>query len=286
MSFKNLIFKTFSTSTKTLAVFASVSIFASSALAAAGPGFTNLSQDDFDKVINELSANSTFHSVTGASSLGAVFGVEVALVGGLTNTPEINRLSKSVDASADVGRLPHASLLAAVSVPLGFTGELLMFPSVSVGDIKYQQFGGAIKWTATEALVLPFNIAARAFITKNEISFKQTLNNASTGNVPVEVTVAQENSQTGLQLLVSPNLPMIEPYAGIGMVSAKGKVNMTGATTGTIFGFTSAQSAESSPTSTQFLIGVNANLLLLNLGMEYSRAFGTDSYNAKLGFKF
>ncbi len=267
--------------------FFTASLFiASSAAFGAGPGFTNLTQDDFDKVINELSANSTFHSVTGAGSLGSVFGVEVGLVGGLTNTPEINRLSKTVDASADVGRLPHASLLAAVSVPLGFTGELLVFPSVSVGDIKYQQFGGAIKWTATEALVLPFNLAARAFITKNEISFKQTLNNATTGNVPVEVTVAQENSQTGLQLLVSPNLPVFEPYAGIGIVSAKGKVAMTGATTGTIFGFTSAQNAESSPSSTQYLLGLNVNLLILNIGIEYSRAFGTDSYNAKFGFKF
>ena len=267
--------------------FFTASLFiASSAAFGAGPGFTNLTQDDFDKVINELSANSTFHSVTGAGSLGSVFGVEVGLVGGLTNTPEINRLSKTVDASADVGHLPHASLLAAVSVPLGFTGELLVFPSVSVGDIKYQQFGGAIKWTATEALVLPFNLAARAFITKNEISFKQTLNNATTGNVPVEVTVAQENSQTGLQLLVSPNLPVFEPYAGIGIVSAKGKVAMTGATTGTIFGFTSAQNAESSPSSTQYLLGLNVNLLILNIGIEYSRAFGTDSYNAKFGFKF
>lgn len=267
--------------------FFTASLFiASSAAFGAGPGFTNLTQDDFDKVINELSANSTFHSVTGAGSLGSVFGVEVGLVGGLTNTPEINRLSKTVDASADVGRLPHASLLAAVSVPLGFTGELLVFPSVSVGDIKYQQFGGAIKWTATEALVLPFNLAARAFITKNEISFKQTLNNATTGNVPVEVTVAQENSQAGLQLLVSPNLPVFEPYAGIGIVSAKGKVAMTGATTGTIFGFTSAQNAESSPSSTQYLLGLNVNLLILNIGIEYSRAFGTDSYNAKFGFKF
>ncbi len=272
--------------TSFLSFFTASLFIASSAAFGAGPGFTNLTQDDFDKVINELSANSTFHSVTGAGSLGSVFGVEVGLVGGLTNTPEINRLSKTVDASADVGRLPHASLLAAVSVPLGFTGELLVFPSVSVGDIKYQQFGGAIKWTATEALVLPFNLAARAFITKNEIAFKQTLNNATTGNVPVEVTVTQENSQTGLQLLVSPNLPVFEPYAGIGMVSAKGKVAMTGATTGTIFGFTSAQNAESSPSSTQYLLGLNVNLLILNLGIEYSRAFGTDSYNAKFGFKF
>lgn len=253
---------------------------------AAGPGFNNLSQDDFDKAIRELSGNSSYHSVTGAGTLGSIFGIEVGIVGGLTNTPEINAYSKQVDSSADVSRLPHASLLVGVSVPLGFTGEVLLFPEMKFGDVKYQQFGGSVKWTATEALVLPFNLAVRAFVTSNKMSFQQTLNNASTGNVPTQVTVTQDNNQMGLQLLASPSLPLIEPYVGVGTVKATGKLAVSGSTTGTIFNFTSSQSAESSPTSVQFLLGVNANLLLLNLGVEYSRAFSTDSYNFKLGFRF
>lgn len=259
---------------------------ASPALAAAGPGFDNLSQGDFDNAIRELSGNSTYHSVTGAGTLGSIFGIEVGVVGGLTSTPEINAYSKRVDASADISRLPHASLLVGVSVPLGFTGELLLFPEVTLSDIKYQQYGGSVKWTATDLLVLPFNLAVRGFVTNNKMSFQQTLNNASTGNNPVLVSVTQDNSQLGLQLLASPILPLFEPYAGIGFVKATGKLAVSGATTGTIFNFTSAQSAESSPTTTQFLLGINANLLLLNLGVEYSRAFDTNSYNFKLGFRF
>lgn len=243
---------------------------------AAGVGLTNLSQADFDNAIRELSANSTFHAATGASALGSIFGFEIGLVGGLTNTPEINRLSKQVDASADIGRLPHASLLAAVTVPMGFTAEALLLPSVSVGDIKYQQFGGAVKWSTSPDL-LPFNLAVRGFLTRNEVSFTQ-LQSGST------ITVTQENSQYGLQLLASPMLPFIEPYVGIGTVAAKGKMSYTGSSS--IFAFTTAQSAESSPSSTQFLVGVNANLLIMNIGAEYSRAFSTDSYNLKLGFRF
>lgn len=269
-----------------LAAAVSIALIIAEPSHAAGPGFNNLSQSDFDNAIRELSGNSTYHSVTGAGSLGALFGIEVGVVAGLTTTPEINTLSKSVDPSADVGRLPHASFLAAVSVPMGFTVEALLFPSISVGDIKYQQFGGSVKWTSGDILMLPFNLAARAFITKNEMSFGQTLNNASTGNVNVAVDVKQENSQFGLQLLASPNLPLIEPYVGIGQVSAKGSLNVSGATTGTIFGFTSAQSAESSPSSTQFILGINANLLLMNVGLEYNRVFSTDSYNFKFGFRF
>ncbi len=255
---------------------------------AAGPGFNNISQDDFDKIIKELSANSSYHSVTGASTLGTIFGFEFGIVGGLTNTPDINSYSKQVDAAADISRLPHASILAAVSVPFGFTGELLLFPEMSVGDVKYQQFGGSVKWTATEALVLPFNLAVRAFVTSNKLSFEQTVSNASTGGVPANMTVTQENSQMGLQLLASPSLPFVEPYIGVGTIKATGNLKVSGTATGTIFDptFTTSQSAESSPTSTQLLLGVNANLLVAKIGLEYSRAFGTDSYNFKLGFGF
>lgn len=244
---------------------------------AAGPGFSNLSQSDFDNAIKELSANSTYHSVTGAGTLGTVFGFEFAVVGGLTSTPNINTLSKQVDASADVGRLPHAALLIGASVPLGFTGELLYFPEMTFSTVKYSQFGASVKWTATDLLALPFNLAVRGFVTGNKMSFNQVLSGST-------VTVNEENSQTGLQLLASPSLPMFEPYVGVGVIKANGKLSVTGSNT--IFAFTSSQSAESSPTSTQFLLGVNVNLLLVNLGVEYSSAFGTSSYNAKLGFRF
>ena len=277
----------FSFSNVALAITAGLMMSVSTAQAA-GPGFNNISQSDFDKIIKELSANSSYHSVTGAGTLGSIFGFEFGLVGGLTNTPDINSYSRQVDSSADISRLPHASILAAVSVPLGFTGELLLFPEMSVGDVKYQQFGGSVKWTATDALILPFNLAVRAFVTSNKLSFEQTVSNTSTGGVPTRMTVTQDNNQMGLQLLASPNLPFVEPYVGIGTVKATGKLKVTGTPNGTIFdpNFTSSQSAESSPVSTQLLLGVNANLLVLNLGLEYSRAFGTDSYNFKLGFRF
>lgn len=270
-----------------MAFVAAIAVVASAPSAeAAGPGFNNLSQGDFDSAIRELSGNSTYHSVSGAGTLGSIFGIEIAVVGGLTNTPQINALSKQVDASADVGRLPHAALKLGVSVPLGFTGEFLYFPEMTFSSVKYSQFGASLKWTATDLLVLPFNLAVRGFVTGNKMSFDQTLQNPSTGNQPVAVTVKEENSQVGLQLLASPNIPFVEPYAGVGFVKANGKLAVSGTNTGTIFSFTSAQSAESAPTTVQYLLGVNVNLLVVNLGVEYMRAFDTDTYNAKIGLKF
>lgn len=243
----------------------------------AAPALDNLTKSDFDKVIRELSGNATYHSVTGASTLGTVFGFELGLVGGVTSTPDLNTISKGIDPSASIEKLPHASLLAAVSVPYGITVEALLFPSLSVGDVSYQQFGGSVKWTANDLLMLPFNLAVRAFYTQNELKFSQTVSS-------IAMDITQENSQLGFQLLASPNLPFVEPYIGIGTISATGSLAASG--THSIFGFTTAQKAESSPTSTQFLVGVSANLLVANIGLEYNRAFGTDSYNFKLGFGF
>ncbi len=252
---------------------------------AAGPGFNNLSQTDFDNAIREMSANSTYHSVSGASTLGTVFGFEFGVIAGLSNSPKINELSKQVDSSADISRLPHGVLKIAASVPLGFTGEILFFPETTFSNIKYSQFGGSLKWTTSPAM-LPFNLAVRGFVTGNKMSFDQTLQNASTGNVPTAVTVREENSQLGLQFLASPSLPFVEPYAGVGFVKANGKLAVSGTSTGTIFSFTNAQSAESAPTTVQYLLGVNVNLLIVNLGLEYMRAFDTDTYNAKIALTF
>lgn len=271
----------------TLALVAALTMIASSPAArAAGPGFNNLTQTDFDNAIREMSANSTLHSVSGASALGTIFGFEIAVVGGLTDSPKINALSKQVDANADISRLPHGALKLGASVPLGFTGEILYFPESTFNSVKYSQWGASLKWTMSEALVLPFHLAVRGFATGNKMSFDQTLQNPSTGGIPTAVTVREENSQYGLQLLVSPSLPIVEPYAGIGYVKANGKLAVSGTNTGTIFSFTSAQSAEGAPTTVQYLLGVNVNLLIVNLGVEYMRAFDTDTYNAKIGLQF
>ncbi|MFT2628514.1 hypothetical protein, partial [Escherichia coli] len=83
--------------------------------------------------------------------------------------------------SADIPRLPHAALLLGASVPMGFTGEVLFFPEMTLNEVKYRQFGASLKWTATNLLVLPFNLAVRAFITSHKMSFDQTVSNSSTG---------------------------------------------------------------------------------------------------------
>jgi hypothetical protein len=244
---------------------------------AAIPTFNNLSQSDFDKIMREFSASSSWHSATPPSSMGTLFGFELGLVAGTTYTPDIDAIVKQTSAGTDVKMLPHASLLGAVSIPFGITAEVMMLPKLDMSGLTYQQFGGALKWT-TGLMLLPVNLAVRGFMTKSELTFKQTVST-------VDTTITQDGSVSGLQLMVSPKLiPIIEPYAGIGYLTASSKMTAVGSSS--IFNFTSGQSAESKPTSTQFIVGADVRLLLIGFGFEYERSFETESLSGKLSLKF
>lgn len=263
-----------------------IALSGNSALGA--PAFTDLSQQDFDSIGKELSANTTLHNVMGAAGLGSIFGFEVGLVAGVATTKEIERLVKEASPSTEVSVIPHAGLVGAVTVPFGLTAELAIVPTVKAEGAEYSSFAGAVKWALSDGLlpIIPFNLAVRGFLANSEFKFNQTINNASTGNVPTNVNVSYEGSVMGLQLLASPKLPIVEPYVGLGYLSGKGDLGVSGSATATFFDFTSAQSATTKPTSSQFLAGLNVRLMLLSLGAEYSRAFGADTFTGKLALAF
>lgn len=89
-------------------IFAVLVLFSGMGTRSYGVTFQNLSEQDFKKVVRDLSANFVHTSVSGASPLGDIFGFEVGIVGGVTNTTELNRYSQEVDPSSKVARLPHA----------------------------------------------------------------------------------------------------------------------------------------------------------------------------------
>ena len=72
----------------------------------------NLDETEFKNVVSDLSANFLHTSVSGAAPLGDIFGFEVGLIGGLTNSSEIDKLVKAVDADAKADRRARQSLQA------------------------------------------------------------------------------------------------------------------------------------------------------------------------------
>ncbi len=246
-----------------------------SKFAFAATSFDNLSQADVDAIAKEWSSNSMLHSVMPASSMGDVFGFQVGLTAGVTQTPEIERLVKENAPSAEANPAPHAGLLAAVSVPFGITAELSWLPEFKTQEVSYKQMSAAVKWTITDVVgtILPVNIAARAFVSNSDFNFRQT----ATGTT---LDVEYDGRVSGLQFLVSPKLiPVFEPYAGIGLLKAEGDLKANGSG---MFDISSSTQMSSKPSTTQLILGIEAKLLIMRLGLEYSTAFDTSNITAKL----
>ena len=244
-----------------------------------------LTDDDFNDLAKEFSALTSWRSVTPPSSMGSIFGFEFGLVAGITRTPAVDRLVKQASATSSVPSLPFGSLLGAITIPMtGLTVEVLYIPKVSGGSADFQSMGGALKWGLSDALfpVSPVRVAARGFVTKTDLTYVQPF---SQGGFTVDGTVKFSNQVTGVQVLASPALlPVIEPYVGLGYLMSKSEGSISG-TTSTLFPGGS-QSYSKSPTSTQFLLGLEVRLLILAFGLEWSKAYGTDSYSGKFTFKF
>lgn len=277
-------------SIRVLAVSAAVSILAlANPARSAAPQLNNVDSSQLDQFFQDFSANSHFAPVTSAASLGRIFGFEIGLVGGISNSPKINSLAQQVDPSASVSMLPNAALMGALTVPLGFTVEATYLPSNTISGVTLNRFGGALKWTFTDdILILPLSLAVRGTYSTTEASYSQTIRNSSTGNQNVNGSIGVSDNVYGLQLLASKDLIFFEPYAGVGMLTASGKANVTAAGGATIFApsLTSGQSASASVRTTEFFVGANFKMVLLRLGVEYGRLFDTDRYNAKLSFAF
>ena len=176
--------------------------------------------------------------------------------------------------------LYHAGVLGAVSIPFGITGEVLYTPKLSSNGAEYSATSAALKISSKDIIpIIPFNLAIRGFSSSATLSFSQTISSVTT-------VVEDKINATGFQLLASPNLPVVEPYVGIGTVTAKNDLSYSGSTSIFNSSFTTSDSASKSPTSTEMLLGVNVNVLFFHLGAEYFSAFGTSGYSAKLAFGF
>lgn len=254
-----------------LAAFAAM---ASSTAQAQSLAFQNLTDAQAKSIIEEFGANFMHTSVTGASSLGTIFGFQLGVVAGQTATPEIDQLVKSTDPASSSPNLYHGAILAMVSVPMGFTIEASYLPSLGGDDFKFDNMGFAAKWTMTDTLLaLPLDLALKAHYMKTGISFTQT---SPSSEVNVDTTTS------GLQLIAGKSFAIVEPYVGIGMASVDGSFGVTG--TSIFQSMATSYSAKAS--GMQWMLGADVNLLLVRLGVEMSNFLGNQRYSARVAFGF
>jgi hypothetical protein len=240
----------------------------------------NITESEFKDVVGELSTNFLHTTVSGAGTLGSVWGFEVGLVGGITKTPDIDALAKRGDPSVSVDQLPNAALVGAVTVPLAITVEASLLPKIGSDKFKYNTFSLAAKWSPSELFFdLPVDFAVKALMTKTGLTFKDTING-------VDTTFDYDDTQWGLEFLVSKNFAIVEPYFVLGMVSSKGTMDVTGSTTVFANSYTTDQSASVKQSGVMWALGAQLKLTVLHFGVEYMRMFGATRYTGKLSLAF
>lgn len=240
--------------------------------------FDNISSDDVRHIMGDFSGNFMHTAVSGASSLGQIFGFEIGIVGGQTSSPEINKVAERTDPSVSVDKIYHAAILGQLSLPMGFTVEGSFLPKIGSDDFKFSSLGLAGKFTVTDLLAdLPLSLALRAHVTKTTADLKQTVNNVTS-------SMELESTQMGLALVVSKNLALVEPYFTLGFAKADGTFTAPSA----VFGgdLNSSTSASAKPETTYYGIGVELKLLVVKLGAEYTHLYNTDRVSGKLAFYF
>ncbi len=244
---------------------------------ASTPNFQNITEGDFTSIINDFSALASYTSVSGASGRGSVFGFEVGLIGSLTQTPNINSVVQKTDSSISIPQMPNAGLLGAISIPGGLGFEVVLLPKYTYNGVNLAQYGGAIQY---KLLDFPISISLKAHYTKTAFDFTQNLNGGS-------ATVKFDDSIYGADLMAGKDLIFLEPYVGLGYASANASLGVSG-TASNIYSpsYTTSQTSSASPSSARVLVGVNFKLLLISLGAEYLRTFGTDRYSFKLSAGF
>ncbi len=249
-----------------------------------------IDQKELDNMTKEFSANFTHSSVSPASALGKYFGIEVGATAGATKTPEMDRLVKEQDSSASLSAIGHAGILTRISIPFGFLLESSYFPEKSFGDVTIKNSSFAIIWspTAMMDMKIPAALAFKAHTGKSELFFKQNISNTSTADVTVESKIIFETIVSGGSMILSFDFLIIEPYMGIGYLTARGQLDVEATGSATIFNqtLTTGQSMKSKLTSGHLFLGAQLSVFFGRLGFEYNNAFGSNRYTAKLSLAF
>lgn len=259
-------------------VIASV-LFWAALQANAAPSFTNISESDFDSITKEMSANFTHSSILGASKMGNIFGFQVGLIAAQTGTPNTDAIVKR-NTGAELPNLYNAGLMGAIGIPMGIAFEAVIIPKLATSGASLSATSLAVKYNINEVIpVLPINLALRGFYSNANFEFEQTVS-------AVLVTVANKTNVTGIQLLLSPMFPVIEPYVGIGLLNGSNELSVSGSNPIFAPGYSAAQSETKSVSATQTLVGVDVNLLLIKVGVEVSQSFGASRTGFKLAMGF
>lgn len=243
----------------------------------ASPQLENISNEDFENVIRDLSGIFAHTTVSSAALYSPLARFEVGFLLGSAETPHVNQISQESDPDADISMIPHASLIGIFYMTEELRFELNYLPQIKSGDFQLSSQSFAVQYTATDPTKPGLDFALKFYFSGSDLRFTQTTSGQ-------EMKLRFNSNVTGLLLVFSQKVLILEPYFAIGRINTYGMLKSAGS--GTIFdtSYTTSNRAEESVTGNHLLYGVNFDIFALQAGVEISRAFNADKISAKFSF--
>lgn len=266
------------------ALLGTIALLSLSAMAAA-PEFDQLSKSDVEKVGNEFATNFS-HTTVSAPETEGLWGVEVGVVGGATDSP---RLKKVVDSAGEDGsdfkKIYHAGLMVRAHFPLDLFLEATALPEREISDVEVKSHSMGLGWNLGSFLNLPLDVAIGANLSRADVSFDQVINNTSTGGLDVDSTIKLKTKTRVIYAGVSKRFAFFTPYAKVGVARTEAEVDVD-ATAGTILSYSSKQKENVSTSGTYAALGANISFFFFRLGVEGSQTNNVKRASAKFSLDF
>jgi hypothetical protein len=246
----------------------------------------NLTQKDVDNVTTEFAANFA-HTAVAAPETDGAWGVEVGVIGGITGTPKLKGVINDAGGDgSDFKNVYHAGVMARVHFPMDVFVEGSFLPQKEISDVTVSSHSLGLGWNAGGYFGLPLDLAIGAQISSHDVEFKQTIQNASTSNVPVDSKINLNGSTRVFYVAASKTFLFITPYVKVGMAHQDSDIKVKGQ--GSIFNttFTAGQKADADVNGGYFVAGANLQLAFFKLGFEWGQTMGVRRATGKISLDF
>lgn len=209
----------------------------------------SLSQAEFKLFSEDLGSALSYKGVTPAEPLG-ITGFDIGIE--VSSTEMKNSSLWELATGSSRNNLPLPKLHVHKGLPLNIDVGAF-YSSVPTTNIKL--YGGELRYAIMEGGIALPAVAIRGSLSKltgvDQLSF----------------------STKGLDISISKGFAMLTPYAGIGKVWVESTPNGVGL-------------AKESFSQNKIFAGANLNLGLTNFAVEYDKTGSSQTYSAKLGFRF
>lgn len=249
-----------------------------------GQAFTCFDQEDADKVFTDLTSAFAPTTVSGASSLGKIYGVELGLVVSASRAPNNQEVIESYGSDFEIPGIPMAGISGIVSLPFGIGVESTFVPKVDLGDDgSFESFNIGARWTITDVFPMGLlKVAVRTSLIKSKATFNYEEEGSILGTVNESAEFDVEVFEVGAAIGL--NFRVVEPYIGASDLQARGSVFAQGTSSNNVPIDDVDQSAEAK--GLRVYGGVLFKLPLFRIGAEVAQFDDVERASVKFAFKF